>query len=846
MRRAWALLLLIAVCAFGLYAKGGDAYFLSGIVRDSVTLEPLPMASVAVEGQGKGTLTDENGIFELTVNTDDRAIVVSCLGYDKRVVSIKKNAYNLYDVQMTPSTTMLQEVVVRKEKYSKKNNPAVEFARRLRDAGPLTDPERNPYYTYRKHSISSIGLNDFVDKDEGSAAFKKFPFLWDHVDTSEVSGKPVLIVVAKEKVADEYWRADPQTRREVLEAVREDGIDEIADQASVTTMVDDVLREIDIYDDDITLFQNKFVSPLSRIAPDFYKFYLTDTVEIDGERCVQLSFYPRNPATLGFNGQIYVPVGDSTLFVKKVTMRQPRGINLNFVENVYISQQYERAADGSRLKVSDDLVVELRLLPGTPGVFMRRSVGYSGHTFDPPADMSVFDGLAQSVETDGARERDEAYWEEVRKAKVTDNEKRVDQLMGRLRDVKLYYWAEKVVKVLVVGYVRVGKNPKVEYGPVNTTISHNWVEGWRFRVGGITTANLSRRLFARGYVAYGVKDHRWKYKGELEWSFVDKVSHSREFPIHSLRLTSLYDVDQLGSEYLYTNSDNFFLSLKRMPDRMVTYHNVNKLEYTLELQNNFSVVGTLKNEIQRATPWVPFVDGYGQAHDRYMLTSAGVQLRYAPGEKFYQARTSRVPINLDAPVFTLSHVYAPGRWLGNDFALNVTQLSVRKRFWLSAFGHIDAIVKGGHVWSRSPYLNLLIPNANVSYIIQPESFALMNPMEFVNDTYASWDISYWANGAILNYIPYVKDLKLREVFGFRGLWGHLSHRNDPALNPGLYQFPTDATMTTMTSRPYLEASVGLDNIFKYLRVDYVWRLTYTRTPYAIDRHGLRIALQFKF
>ena len=114
----------MAACALCLCAKGGDAYFLSGIVRDSVTLEPLPMASVAVDGQGKGTLTDENGIFQLTVTTDDRAIVVSCLGYDKRVVPIKKNAYNLYDEQMTPSTTMLAEVVVRKEKNSKKNNPA--------------------------------------------------------------------------------------------------------------------------------------------------------------------------------------------------------------------------------------------------------------------------------------------------------------------------------------------------------------------------------------------------------------------------------------------------------------------------------------------------------------------------------------------------------------------------------------------------------------------------------------------------------------------------------------------------------------------------------------------------
>lgn len=846
MRRELALLAAIVIFAFGLSAKGGDAYYLSGIMRDSVTLEPLPMASVSINGKGKGTLTDENGIFELTVKESDHSLVVTCLGYERRVVPIRKNAYNLYDVQMAPSTTMLAEVVVRKEKYTKKNNPAVEFAERLRRAGPLTDPERNPYYSYRKHSITSIGLNDFVGKDENSGLFKEFPFLWDHVDTSEVSGKPVLIVMAKEKVADEYWRAEPQTRREVVEAIREDGIDEMADQASVTAVFDDMLREIDLYDDDITLFQNKFVSPLSHIAPDFYRFYLTDTVEVDGERCIQLSFYPRNSATFGFNGQVYVPVGDSTMFIKKVSLRLPREANVNFVENIFVTQQFDRAADGSRLKTSDELVVELRLMAGTPGVFMRRSVGYAGHTFDPPVDLDVFSGLAQSVVTDGARKRDNAYWEDMRMAQVTDNEKRIDELMRQLRSVKLYYWGEKILKVLVMGYPSLDKDGKFELGPVNTFVSHNTVEGWRFRLGGITTARLNPHLFARGYAAYGLKDHRWKYKGELEWSFVPKVKHSREFPVHSLRLTSLYDVDQLGAKFLYTNTDNFFLSLKRMPDHLVTYHNVNKLEYTLELENNFSVVAAIKNEIQHATPWVPFIDGYGRSRSSYMLTSAGIELRYAPGEKFYQGKSIRLPINFDAPIFTLSHVCAPSGWLGNDFALNVTEISARKRFWFSAFGYLDAIVKGGHVWSRSPYPNLLLPNANTSYIIEPESYALMNPMEFVNDTYASWDVTYWANGAILNYIPGVKRLKLREVFAFRGLWGHLSHRNDPAMNPGLFQFPADATITRMTSRPYLEASVGFDNILKCLRVDYAWRLTYTRTPYAIDRHGLRIALHFTF
>ena len=170
---------------------------------------------------------------------------------------------------------------------------------------------------------------------------------------------------------------------------------------------------------------------------------------------------------------------------------------------------------------------------------------------------------------------------------------------------------------------------------------------------------------------------------------------------------------------------------------------------------------------------------------------------------------------------------------------------MQKRFWLSFMGYTDIIVKGGHVWSRSAYPDLLIPTANLSYTIQPESFALMNPMEFVNDTYASWDITYNANGALFNRIPLFNKLRLREVFAFRGLWGHLSKRNDPAYNDQLFRFPVDAYTTPMTNMPYMEVSVGVENIFKILRVDYVWRLSY-RSNYNADRSGPRIALHFTF
>ncbi|MCM1225461.1 MAG: DUF5686 family protein, partial [Lachnospiraceae bacterium] len=741
----------------------------------------------------------------------------------------------------------LNEVVVRRKKYSKKNNPAVDFARKLRQMDTITDPERNPYYTYRKHELITLALNDFKEEEkDGSWMFGKFPFLKEHIDTSEISGKPILNLVAKEKISDVYYRRKPKARKEMIQALKQEGIDEIADQGDMLTYLEDVMREIDLYDNDINLLQNRFVSPLSRIAPDFYKFYLTDTVEVDGERCIVLSFYPHNKASFGFNGQVFVPVNDSTMFIKKVTMRTPRGINVNFVDNLYISQEFTRAPDGSRLKKSDDLTIELSLLPGTQGMYARRNTAYAGHSFAQPDSLGVFDGLGKQEIALGAEDRTKEFWREERLVPITENEENVGELMAKLRGVPIFYWTEKVLRVMFTGFIPTGKQSKFDFGPVNTVASHNDLEGWRFRLGGMTTAKLNKRLFANGYAAYGLKDRKWKYSAGLEYSFVDKEHHSMEFPVHSLRLTSMFDVNHIGQHYMGTSSDNFFLSLTRMKDHNLLYHNVNKLEYTLELKNNFSLVAGVENEIQRASRYMPLFDGHGQTMGKYSETFLTLELRYAPGEKFYQTKTRRVPINKDALIFTITHRFAPKGAFDSRYGVNTTELMVKKRFWFSAFGNLDALAKAGHVWSQSPYINLLIPNANISYTIQPESYACMNPMEFVNDSYASIDLSYSANGAIFNCIPLVKKLKLRECFGFKALWGELSKRNMPQNHPSLLQYPAGATVNRMTSTPYMEASVGIENIFRCLRLDYVWRLSYLDVPYAIDRRGVRVAMYMTF
>ncbi|MDE6136506.1 MAG: carboxypeptidase-like regulatory domain-containing protein, partial [Muribaculaceae bacterium] len=510
----------------------------------------------------------------------------------------------------------------------------------------------------------------------------------------------VLPLSVRETLSRVDFRRSPRSEKVTVLGQRSEGVDEMVDKASMQTFMEDVLREVDLYANDINMLQNRFVSPLSRIGPDFYKYYLTDTVEVDGERCAVLSFYPHNKAAFGFSGHVYVPVGDPSMFIKRVDMRVPRDINLNFVDNMLLSQTFVKAPDGSRLKTLDDLVLELSVIPGTQSIYVRRSTVYDGHSFDAPADSSVFRTLGRSVFADSAALRSDNWWQRSRlKPVASRGEGRVGLLMKRLRGVPLYYWGEKVVRTLTVGYVPTGNPSRFDVGPVNTMISYNSIEGLRLRGGGVTTANLSRRWFARGMAAYGFKDHKWKYMAELEHSFRDKAYHSREFPVHALRLTSTYDLDFIGQHYNFTNADNVFLSLKRFSDKMAVYKWWHRLSYIMELRNNFSVTATAGWERMEATPWVQFTDGYGRSRSHFDEAVLKLQLRYAPGEKFYQTTSQRIPVNRDAPVFMLTHTLAFPRFLGSEFAVNKTEFVFSKRFWFSAFGYLDTMLGAGHVWS---------------------------------------------------------------------------------------------------------------------------------------------------
>jgi hypothetical protein len=346
-------------------------------------------------------------------------------------------------------------------------------------------------------------------------------------------------------------------------------------------------------------------------------------------------------------------------------------------------------------------------------------------------------------------------------------------------------------------------------------------------------------------------DRKFKYNARLTYSFDRKKYHEGETPVNNLSFIQEYDVYTPGQDFLFTSKDNMFVAWKvGQPVTRMNYVSKTMLQYEKEWLNGLSLKTWLRRQEEEAAGTLEYNlrDKDGALHRQRSITSSelGAQLRFAPGERAYSGRmgkSSLFNVSKDAPIFKLSHRIGVKGILGSDFNYHHTELSAEKRIWLSSFGHIDTQLKTGKVWTQAPFPLLIIPNTNQSVTIQPEAFHMMRAMEFIADQYVSLTATYYLKGWILNRIPFVRWLKFREVVSFSGIYGTLSDRNNPANHNNLFVLPDD--VAPLGGKPYMEASIGVENILKILRVDYYRRLTHLNSP-NIRKSGFRIALRFSF
>ena len=287
------LLFLACLLSFAGTAAGQQTT-IRGVVTDSITGERLPYVALAFPGTTIGTSTADDGSFTLATSTPGKVLEVSYLGYATKRVPVRPGRVNTLDIRLAQDGLTLEEVVVepKRERYRRRDNPAVEFVRRVIALRDANDPYRHDYFSYDRYEKITIARNDYRPKPRTDGKKGKFDFLEEFVDTLE-AGHHHPPPVRERKKRTHLLPPLPRTERSVLEGSQSSGLDEVlASRDGVQQFLDETLQEVDIFQNNIPLFLQRFVSPLSTLGPTFYKYYLMDTLVVDGHRCVDLGFVP--------------------------------------------------------------------------------------------------------------------------------------------------------------------------------------------------------------------------------------------------------------------------------------------------------------------------------------------------------------------------------------------------------------------------------------------------------------------------------------------------------------------------------------------------------------------------
>ncbi len=839
------LLLFFLLCAVVVNAQ---RTVVSGTVKDAANIV-IPFVSVTFIGNTSESSTNDQGRYKLSAEGAYTQIKFTYIGYKTVVKTIVPGQEQVLNISLAEDTKTLKEVEVTDKKrmhYSNKNNPAVELIRKVIENKPKNKPESYDYLQFSEYERIKFSVSNLSESLINRNTFKKYQFLLDKSDTARTGGKPVLPVFMEEKISQNYYRKNPEKKVQVITASKAVDFGQYLDQNGISTYLNRMYADVDIYSNNIFIVTNQFLSPVADAAPAFYQFFITDTVTVGHQKLIELSFLPRNKTDVLFEGKLYI-TQDGNYAVEKVKLGINKHINLNWVRNLTVDQDFEKSPDGryhvSKTKTAIDFGV---LKTKGPSLNGERVVSFTDYAINKPAPAAQYEG--ESIQTlPDAQTTNNQTWTSIRPDTLTTADAKIYSNIDSLKRMPSFKRTIGIASVMSSGFLPAGP---VEIGPVGGFYSSNPTEGSRVRFGGRTTTLFSTRIYFESYGAYGFGDGKWKYFLSSTYAFNNKSIYT--FPQNFIRASYQQDTKIPGQELQYGRDDNFLLSFKRGIDDKLLYNNTFRLDYIHEYKNHFSYSLGLKNWKQQAGGALNYINidnGEQTLIPSLTTTELSLELRYAPYEQIFQGKIYRTRIPSKYPIIRARFIAGVKDLLGGSYNYQNLNLNIYKRFYLSQLGFTDITLEGSDIFGHAPYPLLSIHHANQTYSYQQNSYNMMNFLEFVSDHYVALNIEHGFNGFILNKVPLVKKLKLKETIGVKMLYGGLRSENNPAFHPALYEFPVGANGVpytyTLGNVPYVEGNIGIGNIFKVLRFDLVKRFTYLNNP-NVAKLGLRFSTTFDF
>lgn len=841
------LLLLLLMCVnSSVHAQ----WLLRGMVVEDESDLPVIGATIKLPDYGLSTATDESGWF--SVNMPDTPmngevlelrLLVNGMGFEDQEVVWKKKSHETVplEIRMVKVDRILEEVIVN-QPYSSRGNAAVELIRSVTANRYRNRSSSVEYLQYQAYNKIVMAVADLPGAFANNPLFRKYRFIFENVDTVSSPGRTLLPLYLEEKLSQEYRRRNPQGERSEVKAVMRTELDErFVNNDNIQAVVNFLHADMDLYDGNLLLFNRTFMSPIANGSYLFYKYAIRDTIIQQGREYVRVDFLPRNDQDRLFAGNVVISM-DGRYAVREAFLHISRGAHINWINDMEIHYDYTRHATGMYLPSVIETKINFGILGSRQGLYSHWVQNFD-HYQTQEISSQTFN--ASQVEESRLPERSQQYWLENRPIRLSEVEDRlyhnIDSLQSNPGFLNTLEWAT----FLATSFKRVGP---VELGPLEYAYSHNMQEGSRFRVGGRLSRNISKRFYAEGYGAYGIKDDRFKYYGLAAISLNNREIAA--FPAHYINFSYQNDLREPGMPLDFMNGDGLFRSFRRNRQNRWLYHQLFKAQHSVEFGNHWRVRTTLSTHRQETAGDLFFrkvSDDMLQPAIR--TTEAVLELRWAPNEEYFQSNLRRTSISSRYPIFNFRYNVGFSGLLGGQYDYHALRFVVNKRFYMSFLGFSEVEMGAGYIFGQLPYPLLEIPMADQSYLLVPDSYSLMNNLEFVSDHYAKFSWQHRFQGFFVNKIPLLRKTGIRETVGAKVYFGQLRDENNPMYNSNLFYFPINDKGEQSTFSfgrvPYMEASVGLENIFNFLQIEYIKRLSYLDLPDA-RKDGLRFSVNIGF
>lgn len=791
-----------------------------GQITDSLTAEPLPFVNVAFINTTIGTTTDFNGNYYLETTQATDSILISYIGYKQQLLSIKKGAFQTIDVQLATSEIALEEIVVEAGE-----NPAHILLRKIIAKKEKNNRKNLETYQYEVYNKIQFDINNIESRYRNKRSLKKFEFIFDYLDTSAITGKTYLPFFISEAISDYYYRSSPRKEKEIIKASQISGVE----NESIRQFTGEMYQYVNIYDDFIDIFDKSFISPIARFGLLYYEYYLIDSTNIDNQWCYQISFKPRRKQELTFTGDFWVH--DTTFAVKKIKARIAEDANINYVNDLVVTHEYQLTPDTVWFLKKDELFIDFNLGDSIPGFFGKKTTSYRNVKTNQKYPDNFFNenALQITILNDSAEIRSKEYWNEARHEKLTDKEQEIYEMVDSIKNVPIFNTMSDIIIMLANGYYVTGN---YEIGPYFTFVSYNPIEGYRLKIGGRTSNDFSTTIMPDVYVAYGLRDKKIKYGG----GFIYMLS---KLPRTSFGARYSNDMELLGESQNAFRTDNILSSIlaRELNDKLLPVEQYTAF-FEKEWYQGFSNTLSLTHRTIFPSENIRFKDTHTQI-EKQQITSFDIKLntRLAYNEKYLLGEFERISLGTEYPIINLNLTYSPKNILSTDYQRLKLDINFQHNFNIKPLGEFQYIFEAGKIWSNVPYPLLHIHEGNQTYAFDPYAFNMMNYYEFAADEYISLYAEHHFQGLFFNKVPLFRRLKLREVIYGKSVIGSIN-----AQNKQIIEFPG---VLSAVKTPYIEAGIGVENILKIIRIDAIWRLTHLENP-DIQTFGLRTVLQFVF